>query len=71
MCIRDRLKAVASERHHNKRNAVTTNHVDIIPHEEPFQLEETNEIHVRNPNYKGKNYDPNFQTKRAMANNQQ
>ena len=23
------------------------------------QLEDINEIHVRNPNYKGKNYDPN------------
>ena len=65
------LKAVASERHHNKRNAITINNVDISSHQEPFQLEETNEIHVRNPNYKGKNYDPDYQTKRAVANNQQ
>ena len=31
------------------------------------QLEDINEIHVRNPNYKGKNYDPNYQTKKAEA----
>ena len=35
------------------------------------QLEDINEIHVRNPNYKGKNYDPNYQTKKAEANKQQ
>ena len=35
------------------------------------QLEEVNEIHVRNPNYKGKNYDPNYQAKKAEANKQQ
>ena len=35
------------------------------------QLEEINEIHVRNPNYKGKNYDPNYQAKKAEANKQQ
>ena len=26
---------------------------------------EINEAHVRNPNYKGKNYDPNYQQNRA------
>ena len=35
------------------------------------QLEEINEIHVRNPNYKGKNYDSNYQAKKAEANKQQ
>ena len=35
------------------------------------QLEEINEIHMRNPNYKGKNYDPNYQAKKAEANKQQ
>ena len=35
------------------------------------QLEDINEIHVRNPNYKGKNYDPNYQAKKAEANKQQ
>ena len=35
------------------------------------QLEDINEIHVRNPNYKGKNYDLNYQAKKAEANKQQ
>ena len=35
------------------------------------QLEDINEIHIRNPNYKGKNYDPNYQEKKAEANKQQ
>ena len=35
------------------------------------QLEDINEIHIRNPNYKGKNYDPNYQAKKAKANKQQ
>ena len=29
------------------------------------QLEDTQEIHIRNPNYKGKNYDPNYQARKA------
>ena len=35
------------------------------------QLEDINAIHVRNPSYKGKNYDPNYQAKKAEANKQQ
>ena len=35
------------------------------------QLEDINEIHVRNPDYKGKNYDPNYQAKKAEVNKQQ
>ena len=35
------------------------------------QLEDINEIHIRNLNYKGKNYDPNYQAKKAEANKQQ
>ena len=34
------------------------------------QLEDAQEVHVRNPNYKGKNYDPNYQA-RKMENKQQ
>ena len=65
------LKAIASERRHNKRNAITTNNIDMGEHMGHSQLEDINEIHVRNPNYKGKNYDPNYQTKKAEANKQQ
>ena len=65
------LKAIASERQYNKRNTITTNNIDTAEHMGHSQLEDINEIHVRNPNYKGKNYDPNFQAKKAEANKQQ
>ena len=32
-----------------------------------LQSEEVSEVHMHNPNYKGKNYDPNFQAKHAEA----
>ena len=54
------LKAIASERWHNKHNTVTTNQVEVIQPQTPLQSKEINEVHVCNPNYKGKNYDPNF-----------
>ena len=42
------------------------NHIDIRPEEEI----EINEAHVRNPNYKGKNYNPNYaQNRSKMTNN--
>ena len=65
------LKAIASERRHNKRNAITTNNINMGEQMGHNQLEDINEIHVRNPNYKGKNYDPNYQAKKAEANKQQ
>ena len=54
------LKAIALERQHNKHNTVTTNQVEVTQSQTPLQPEETNEVHICNPNYKGKNYDPNF-----------
>ena len=65
------LKAIASERRHNKRNVITTNNINMGEQIGHSQLEDINEIHVRNPNYKGKNYDPNYQAKKAEANKQQ
>ena len=65
------LKAIASERWHNKRNVITTNNINMDEQTGQNQLEDINEIHVRNPNYKGKNYDPNYQAKKAEANKQQ
>ena len=58
------LKAIASERRHNKRNAITINNVHTED-QDYHQLEDTQEVHVRNPNYKGKNYDPNYQARKA------
>ena len=65
------LKAIASERRHNKRNVITTNNINMGEQIGHNQLEDINEIHVGNPKYKGKNYDPNYQAKKAEANKQQ
>ena len=43
------------------------NHIDITHGEDEVEI---NEAHVRNLNYKGKNYDPNYQQNRTkMTNN--
>ena len=41
--------------------------MEIIWPQTPLQPEEISEVHVHNPNYKGKNYDPNFQAKHTEA----
>ena len=64
------LKAIASERRHNKRNTITINNVNSED-QDHSQLEDTQEVHVRNPNYKGKNYDPNYQARKTETNKQQ
>ena len=61
------LKVIASERRHAKRATGSTNQVEVVQPQPLLQSEEVSEIHVRNPNYKGKNYDPNYQAKRAEA----
>ena len=63
------LKAIASERRHNKRSTITVNNVNTED-QGHSQLEDTQEIHIWNPNYKGKNYDPNYQA-RKVENKQQ
>ena len=65
------LKAIASERRHNKRSTITTNNIDVEEPQDHNQLEDIHEIHVRNPNYKGKNYDPNYQSRKVETNKQQ
>ena len=37
--------------------------MEVVQPQVPLQSEEVSEVHVHNPNYKGKNYDPNFQAK--------
>ena len=64
------LKAIASERRHSKRNTITINNVNSKD-QDHSQLEDTQEVHVRNPNYKGKNYDPNYQARKTETNKQQ
>ena len=48
----------------NSRKIHKINHIDIGQEDEI----EINEAHVRNPNYKGKNYDPNFVQNRLKNN---
>ena len=51
----------------NNRKIHEINHIDITHGEDEVEI---NEAHVRNPNYKGKNYDPNYQqNKTKMTNN--
>ena len=61
------LKAIASERRHARRATGSTNQVEVVQPQPLLQSEEVSEVHMRNSNYKGKNYDPNFQAKRAEA----
>ena len=49
----------------NSRKIHKVNHIDV-GHEDEIEI---NETHVRNPNYKGKNYDPNFTQNRLKATN--
>ena len=49
----------------NSRKIHEVNHIDIGQEDEI----KINEAHVRNPNYKGKNYDPNFAQNRLKATN--
>ena len=42
----------------NERKVHEINNIDVAQCQE-----EINEAHIRNPNYKGKNYDPNYQNK--------
>ena len=50
-----------------KAIAGLTNQVEVIQPQALLQPEEVSEVHVCNPNYKGKNYDPNFQAKCVEA----
>ena len=51
----------------NNRKVHEVNHIDITHGEDEVEI---NEAHVRDLNYKGKNYDPNYQQNRTkMTNN--
>ena len=51
----------------NNRKIHEVNHINITHGEDEVEI---NEAHVRNPNYKGKNYDLNYQHNRTkMTNN--
>ena len=42
------------------------NQIDVTQYDEEFEV---NEAHIRNPKYKGRNYDPNYQNKNRNNNN--
>ena len=44
----------------NERKVHEINHIDVAQCQEEIEI---NEAHIINPNYKGKNYDPNYQNK--------
>ena len=52
----------------NTRRVNEANQIDIDQYDEEFEIKEA---HVQNPNYKGKNYDPNYQNrnKTSVTNN--
>ena len=50
----------------NNRKIHEVNHINITHGEDEVEI---NEAHVRNPNYKGKNYDPNYQQNRTKTTN--
>ena len=42
----------------NNRKIHEVHHIDVTPSEDEVEI---NGTYIRNPNYKGKNYDPNYQ----------
>ena len=49
----------------NERRVHDINHIDVTPCQDEIEI---NEAHIRNPNYKGKNYDPNYQQNKNKNN---
>ena len=49
----------------NERRVHDINHIDVTPGQDEIEI---NESHIRNPNYKGKNYDPNYQQNKNKQN---
>ena len=49
----------------NERRVHDINHIDVTPGQDEIEI---NEAHIRNPNYKGKNYDPNYQQNKNKQN---
>ena len=49
----------------NERRVHDINHIDVTSGQEELEI---NEAHIWNPNYKGKNYDPNYQQNKNKNN---
>ena len=50
----------------NTRRMNKVNQIDVTQCDDEFEV---NESHIQNPNYKGKNYDPNYQNRNKSNNN--
>ena len=50
----------------NTRRMNEVNQIDVTQCDDEFEV---NEAHIRNPNCKGRNYDPNYQNKNKNNNN--
>ena len=49
----------------NQRKVHDFNHIDVTPCQDEIEIDEA---HIRNPNYKGKNYNPNYQQNKNKQN---
>ena len=49
----------------NERRVHDINHIDVTSGQEEIEI---NEVHIQNPNYKGKDYDPNYQQNKNKNN---
>ena len=49
----------------NERRVYDINHIDVTSGQEEIEI---NKAHIRNPNYKGKNHDPNYQQNKNKNN---
>ena len=49
----------------NERRVHDINNIDVTPGQDEIEI---NEAHIQNPNYKGKNYDPNYQQNKNKQN---
>ena len=49
----------------NERKVHDINHIDVTPCQDEIEI---NKAHIQNPNYKGKNYNPNYQQNKNKQN---
>ena len=56
---------IITKRSINNRKIHEVHHIDVTPSQDEVEI---NGAHVRNPNYKGKNYNPNYQQNRTKMN---
>ena len=56
---------IITKQSNNNRKIHEVHHIDVTPSQDEIKI---NEAHVRNANYKGKNYDPNYWQNRTKTN---